>query len=214
MKTIRVDTWDIFKTFVTTRNIHIQELLLDGYYYLYAIDGPFSISFVIEKNDPANADQLDYETNFQPYSNQSFTDSKGIQLHRTKAFANTDGLKFRGTGVKGTALKGITEQQPTITNIDYILPEDRYINGIEIFLKNHKAEDTINLQVVHPINNDVLDEFSTNWNIAEDTERQGQYVVPYPALIYQGFILRMAYTATGIINNVDVKANYFLHKKP
>lgn len=140
-------------------------------------------------------------------------DSENAPIVRLRAFANTDGVFFRGSGVSGTATK------TTTTNIDYNMTEDRYLNGVEIFLRNQDWGDTIKLQVVDVDGavyaaGTVLDEFGTDWHVATDTERQGPYILPYPALVNSVFYIRLAYTSVGATNDVDIKANLFLHKKP
>jgi hypothetical protein len=140
-------------------------------------------------------------------------DSDNAPIVRLRAFSNTDGIFFRGSGMSGTATK------TTTTNFDYNMPEDRYLNGIEIFLKNQEWGDTMKLQVVdvdgavYPAGT-VLDEFGTDWHCASDEERQGPYILPYPALVNSVFYIRVAYTSVGTVNDVDFKANLFLHKKP
>ena len=204
------------KSFVDDRSICVQYVDLTYKYLVMAIDGPFSLSTELDKESPAptGSDQKDFEDNYKADGNQSYTDSNGIELHRNRAFANTDGLKFRGTGTTGTATKNTT------TNFDYELTEDRYINGVEIFLQDQEWGDTLKLQVIDIDNilgygaNTVLDEFGTNWNIATDCERQGPYILPYPALVYKDIYLRYVYVSTGTTNDVKFKANSFLHKKP
>lgn len=141
------------------------------------------------------------------------TDSDGYQKIRLRSFADTDGMRFRGTGISGTATKNST------TNHDYNLPEDRFLNGVELLLCDHEFGDTVKFQVVdvdgvvYPAGT-VLDEFATDWNIASDTQRQGPYILPYPALIYSWMYIRVVYNSTGTVNDVKFKANLFLHRKP
>jgi hypothetical protein len=208
--------WAELKSFLDTRSISAQYVEFSTKYLIVAIDGPISLNCLLDKKSPTPdpSDQKDFEDNYKTGGNQSYTDSNGIELHRNRAFANTDGLKFRGTGIKGTATKN------TVTDFDYKMPEDRYINGTETFLQNQEWDDSIKLQVIDIDNilgygaNFVLDEFGKDWNIATDTERQGPYILPYPALVYKDLYVRMKYDATGITNDVKFKINLFLHKKP
>jgi len=208
--------WTELKTFIDARQIAVQYVQFSTKYLVLAIDGPLSFSTLIEKLEtaPDPSDQKDFEDNYKAAGNQSYTDSTGIQLSRQKAFANTDGLKFRGTGIAATITKDTSQ------NVDYKLTEDRYLNGVEIFLKNQEWADTIKLQIVDVDNilgygaGLVLDEFGTDWNIATDTERQGPYILPYPALVVKDLYIRVVYTSTGATTDVDFKCNLFLHKKP
>lgn len=208
--------WAEVKSFIDNRSICAQFVEFSNKYWVVAIDGPFALQTLIPKVSPAPdpSDQKDFEENYKDDGNQSYTDSNGIELHRSRAFANTDGLKFRGTGIKGTATKDTT------TNFDYKLTEDRYLNGTETYLQDQEWGDYITLQVVDKDNilgygaGVVLDEFGTEWNIATDTERQGPYILPYPALVIKDLYIRMKYISTGTTNDVKFKSNLFLHKKP
>jgi hypothetical protein len=140
-------------------------------------------------------------------------DTSGATLVRVKAFANADDLRFRGTGVSTTISYGTTD------NLDYKLTEDRFINGVNIILKDHTFDDTVCFQIVDVDDvlgygaGVVLDEFGTNWGVCEDQQNQGQILISYPALVYTGLYVRIRYTSTGLVD-VKLKANLFLHKKP
>ena len=142
------------------------------------------------------------------------TDNDNSPIVRVRAFNNTDDLKFRGTGVSGTITKDTTG------DIDYGMPENRYINGVDIMLKNHIWGDKLDFQVVDIDNvlgygaGVVLDEFGSNWYVDPDRCEQGQILVPYPALVYSGLYIRIKYHSIGTVNDVELKANLFLHKKP
>ena len=141
------------------------------------------------------------------------SDTDGVPLARQRAFSNADNMRFRGTGVSGTPLK------TTTTNIDFAMIENRFINGLEFIVNNHVFGDSAKFQVVDVDNllgygaGLVLDEFGTDWYVAEDTQRQGPYILPYPALVSVGLYLRIVYNSVGTVNDVDLKINYFLHKK-
>lgn len=141
-------------------------------------------------------------------------DSNNSPIVRIRAFNNADNLKFRGTGISGTATKNTT------TNIEYKLTEDRFINGVDILIKDHVWGDKINFEVVDIDNilgygaGTVLDQFGKDWYVDPDKCSQGQIRVEYPALINKDLYVRLAYISTGATNDVEVKANLFLHKKP
>lgn len=205
-------SWSQFKSFVDTRKVSIHERELDdNNYLLQAFDGPIERSCKLRNDE---ADYTDYVNNYQANANPTYTDTNGVPLTRYRAFANADNLKFRGTGQSGVATKNTT------TNFDYKLTENRFVNGIEFVLNNQVFGDTAKFQVVDVDNilgygaGLVLDEFGTNWNFASDTQRQGPYIIPYPALVNSGLYIRVIYNSVGTINNVDVRFNLFLHKKP
>lgn len=218
--------WSTFKAFVQARNLSIQQFEENDTYYMWAVDGPFELSCVLLKD--GSADVIDFETNFKPASNKSFSDSEGLPLTRSRAFANADGFRFRGKGIGGTATAG------TSTNIDYKITEERYINGVDLIVKNHVTGDKLKFQVIDkdyvyagvlypatyggiawPVaapTGVLLDEFGTDWYLSEDTQKQGSILLPYPARILPNLYIRLVYTSIGN-TNVDLYANLFLHKK-
>jgi hypothetical protein len=155
-------------------------------------------------------------------------DSAGVPLTRSKPFSDTDSFRFRGIGITGIANAGAE------SNIDYKFTVERYINGVDLILKNHVFGDYLKFQIVDKEylyagvlyeatytggvpwsvaqpNGVVLDEFATLWYVSEE-QRQGQIIIPYPARIYQNLYIRIIYKSYGA-NNVDLKANLFLHWK-
>lgn len=205
--------WATFKAFISARNLSIQYVDLYNKYYLYAYDGPFPMECTIIKKDTPDTDQSEFEASYKSAGNKSYSDADGIELSRLRAFANSDGFRFRGKGISGTATKNTT------SNIDYKLTEERYINGCNLILKNHAFGDSVKFQVIDIDNvigygnNVVLDEFGTDWYIAEDAQNQGVILLPYPAKILANLYIRIVYNSVGILLNVSVKCNLFLHKK-
>jgi hypothetical protein len=140
-------------------------------------------------------------------------DSDGIPLVRTRAFANPDNMKFRGTGISATCTKNTT------TNVDYKLTENRYLNGIQIIVKDHVIGDKVQLKVIDIDNilgygaNTVLDQFGKDWFMVEDQQNQGIIQLAYAALVLLNLYIRVEYVSVGTVTDVTFKANLFLHKK-
>lgn len=72
--------WSQFKSVCTSRTLNIQMSESEGAYYLEAWDGPKKYTSSVQKSDPTNSDQDDFEDNFlinvnKPISNKT-TDSK------------------------------------------------------------------------------------------------------------------------------------------
>lgn len=141
------------------------------------------------------------------------TDSDGYQKIRVRSFADTDGLRFRGKGITTTIPVGTTgyaEYSPT---------EDQYVNGVELIVENQVSSDYVKFQVVdkdgiaYP-SGTVLDEFASDWQITTDSQRQGPYILPYPALVYSWMYVRVVYVSTGSGSDPVLKANLFMHRKP
>jgi hypothetical protein len=63
-------SWTHLKNFANERNVSIQKIETDDLYYLWAFDGPMCVSAQIKKEDPANEDQTDFETNYIANSNK------------------------------------------------------------------------------------------------------------------------------------------------
>lgn len=77
--------WVDLKAFVIARNLSIQWMQISNKYFLQAIDGQFKLECIIPVQDPANDDQLDFETNYKASGNVSFSDIDGIPFFRLKA---------------------------------------------------------------------------------------------------------------------------------
>lgn len=128
-------------------------------------------------------------------------------------FSDSDGFRFRGKGISGTATKTAS------TNIDHKITEERYINGINVILKDQSFGDSLKFQIVDVDNivgygaGVVLDEFGTDWYVSDDTQTQGQIILPYPAKVISGLWIRIIYKSIGTTNDVSVLCNLFLHKK-
>ena len=121
-------------------------------------------------------------------------------------------LNFRGKGIEGTITAGQTQ------NIDYKLTEDREFDEVVIVLYGHVFGDKADLQFVdvdgvyYPAGT-VLATFFYDYYFASDTQNQGILKVDYPGSLLKDLYLRLKYYSTGVIDDVKVKANLFLHKK-
>lgn len=140
-------------------------------------------------------------------------DSSGNYLFKLKTFANSDGFRFRGQGVAGTATK------TTGTNIDYKLAEARHVNGIRILLKDHAWGDSCHFEVVDVDNvlglgaGYVVDRFGDTWYIDPNISTQPDVIIPYPASIPANLYIRLIYNSVGVTTDVSVQFNLFLHKQ-
>jgi hypothetical protein len=146
-------------------------------------------------------------------------------------FKDAFGYRARYKGFMGTCTAG------QAANIDHVITEERYINGLDIILCDHAFGDHASLQVVdttytyagvlYPAEPSpgvtwaqampdgvVLDTFGETWYVAADTQQQYPVEVPYPARILPGLVLRIRYASTGA-TDVKVVCNTYLHwKKP
>lgn len=137
----------------------------------------------------------------------------GREIILTEAFAYNGQYEVKATGFSGQALANST------SNIDFSIGnEDRYINGIQLFLKNHVWGDTLGLSVVDVDNiyeygaGFVLKTFGINWNVNDQVQAQGNTQFSYVARIPANIYIRIIYTSIGQ-TPVDIKVNCLMHKK-
>lgn len=193
-------TWTDFKSFVTSRSVSLQWREDEACYYLSAFDGQAAKECRIYKMEAVDAAALtDFEANYKAGGNARLGP---VVL---KPFADADGFRARFKGISGIAAFGVT------TNLDYVLTEERWIDGVEIIHIGAAQGDTVNFQIVHPTYG-VVDEFGSSWNIDSTVGKQGAVVLSYPAKLIAGLTIRCAYISVGIAN-VWVGINLRLHKK-
>lgn len=199
-------TWQYLKQVINSKLIYPQYVEDETYYKIKLIDNTVLIDECLINKSLELEDKVDFETNYKPYCN------KPIKT-LSKPFADADGFRARfGGHICGEAAFGET------TNFDYYIDEERWINAVELILKDQAWGDYVKLQVVDKDNilgygaNVVLDTFGDNWNLTTDQERQGPYPAQFPARLYAGLYARLVYVSTGG-TNVKVKVNYYLYKK-
>lgn len=117
-----------------------------------------------------------------------------------------NGVNFAGQGVYGEAI----DSNPV--HVDLTLTDDCLLTGGILMVKGGHFEDTITLQIVHPIAG-VVNEFVSNFRVCEDSNKQFEINSLYPAKIYAGLTIRIVYTPSPLKIGVrDIAANYYLHK--
>lgn len=128
-------------------------------------------------------------------------------------FNESNGFRIRWKGFKGIAVKN------TISNVDFLISEERYVNGGVLQLVNASEGDLFCYQVVDKDNifgygaGVVLDEFVSDWNVDPTIQTQGIYETTFLARIYAGLYIRVKYTSVGTENDVTIKLNLLLNKK-
>lgn len=118
-----------------------------------------------------------------------------------------------------TMAMGIQDVCPVgqIKTTDFILTDDVFIGGVEFIAQNNVGGDNLTIRVIdtngvtgYPPGT-VLSTPVSNWNISEI-----QKMVSYEAIIPQkaraGFTIRIVYTSTGTINDVNFGINFSLLK--
>lgn len=190
---INVLLYSDWKSKVVSNSLsYISEPINSGL-IVYAFDG--QATYV---HKPTLADLTDYNATMKAGE----ATRVGNQIDPLNYTAN---LYYRGTGI----INGVALAQG-ITNLDYIMPADRKINGTQIILQNHAFGDSLKFQVVHP-QSGILDEFATNWYVSPDKNDQGIIKTEYPAQLYTGLIIRLVYNSVGS-TNVKVLCNATMHE--
>lgn len=124
---------------------------------------------------------------------------------------DADRARYKLQGFKGNAAVNAT------TNIDFRLPEERWISGGILLATGTHWGDKICLQIVDVDNllgagaNYVLDEYVTDFYVVTDSEFQIQIDSPYIALIPAYMYIRVRYTNTSLIDPVEVAMNLTCH---
>lgn len=135
----------------------------------------------------------------------SISELVGPDIQTLRPFADPCGHRARFKGYSGTAAAGVT------TNLDYTLPAERWIDGVELSQDGAAKGDTVHFQIVHPTYG-VVDQFGDSWNIDHTSGKQGAVLLSYPAKIPAGLAIRCAYSSTGT-DPVWVGVNLRLHMR-
>jgi hypothetical protein len=117
----------------------------------------------------------------------------------------SDNVAFAGGSAAGDAVANETK------NIDYTVPVDLCLTGAVVIVHGAKVDDKVSLQVVHP-SLGVLNEFVTDWYMADDQSEQFALQLNYPANVPAGLYIRAVYKATSEVGTRKARINYLLHK--
>ena len=125
-----------------------------------------------------------------------------------KPFAVTDDYFFRGRGFEFSAPAG------QITSYDVSIPEERAMDGSEIWLGTKifgcKADlKVVDKDAVYAPANTTLNQFAFDWNIHPDT--LNRETPGYPAIIHGGLYIRVEFNNPSA-NAVQVYGNLRLHE--
>lgn len=104
-------SWSAVKAFLDARSIVAQYVDLGESYLVMGIDGPIQLFCYIHKEDPASSEQTDFETNYMPDSNRTYSDSDGSMLSRSKV--TQSGWQYHLQGIEFT-----TADRESVVNKD------------------------------------------------------------------------------------------------
>jgi hypothetical protein len=134
-----------------------------------------------------------------------------IHYVRRVSDLDADKARYKLQGFKGTAAVNTT------TNIDFELPEERWVSGGILMAQGTHWGDKICLQIIDINNvlgagyNFVVDEYVTDFYLVTDSEFQIQIESPYVALIPAGLFVRIKYTNTSVLDPVECVMNLVSH---
>lgn len=206
--------WTNLKNLYNAKKISPQYVEDASAYYIHLFDGPAAFSCIIKKTDPANADQLEFETSYKAICNGRLVDPMPFAnpTYRTKRSKTADLV---------TIAPGAT------VNIDFQLTEERYIHGGSIVYDGAELGDYITACVydkdgVIPVPYriplceawPVVGEYIPGEWIDPQGSRLEINTYPLNAKITAGLYLRITYYAAGgglVPRKVGI--NYFLTKK-
>ena len=104
--------WSQLKSFVDDRNLTVQWLDIKDIYHVRAFDTTWVLSTRIRQTIPKNADQIDFEDNYQAQGNQTPQNLATITgaTDGTRIGNEDDALKVTGVFFEGESI----ETQPTL----------------------------------------------------------------------------------------------------
>ena len=114
--------WTDFKSFINTRSINHQSLVVNDQYYLTALDGVYGLTCQIKLDTgmtPRNSDVLEYEATFLALANKKLTpqlDSDNASFSRTKEAPTGFTYQLKGFEFTTSTLSSLVSK--TETNAD------------------------------------------------------------------------------------------------
>ena len=194
-------TWTSLKTYITSKNLLLQFVEVEGSYLLKVYDGLFCLTANIIKD--GSVDQIDFETNFKAVSNKPLY-QLGQQAFASKQIGNKK-LYKRVHGVKNALIQG--DNIITFT-IPYAWAK---INGIELI--NGENLDVVSLAVLDSatgtystVPNLQLNQFGFAINVSKDYY---QFKSEFDADLYAGMQLKLTYTS---LSAKSIGINFILNE--
>lgn len=141
--------WTTFKGFVDTRSLSIQYVLIGDKYWLKAFDGPFFLETTIHKKTTADdpSDQKDFEDNYQPAGNVSYTDGDNASLIRNKMAPKGWNYHVRGMEFETSKLNSLENNDATGTDMGGVTQKFYDVNDVELTTQGSIDTDCVKSQV-------------------------------------------------------------------
>lgn len=112
--------WQEFKAACSSKGMLMQYQEVKKVYWLIAFDGPFKFECIIRIENPASADQTDFENNYKNTINQTLTppkDSDGSPLSRIKTTATGWHYQLHGFEFETSKLNSVYSKK--VDGTDY-----------------------------------------------------------------------------------------------
>ena len=194
--------WEKFKTFLLESEADFKVLELEKDYIIKAKDDWFSVVCYLQKSDPSNADQTEFES---LYKGNAAKRLGGLKLSpfAEKKFLDKD-MFLRIHGIKHDLNSG--------TTIDFVIPHNQVkfniveiIGGTEGDTVEFKILDTP-LGTINGVPSAELNQYGYAVNVAE-----GHYVKenPYDADMIKDMVVRIEYQTS---NPKTIGINYTMHE--
>lgn len=124
---------------------------------------------------------------------------------------DSDKSVFRIQGFSGAASTN------TVTDIDWKLPEQRWLSGGIFIAQGTHWGDKVSIQIIDKDNvlgygaNTILEQLAVDFYCITDSELQVKLECPYVALVPANVYIRVKYTNTSLIDPVEVACNLVTH---
>lgn len=212
-----------FITYKNRTNSSIDFIENDIMYDLYLSNSGFHITTTVKKSDPAEADQIDFETNYKNLTETNSQTNTKTEVSEQVPFAKPD---YR-TKRNGAASWADVVAGSSISN-DFYVPEELHISGGECIITNAKKGDWISAEVRDT--DGVIPQIHRE-SLCENYPTVAQYVIranlvptsdsfiyilntyPLNAKITAGLYLRITYHSSDEVGTRSFTTNYYLTKK-
>lgn len=121
---------------------------------------------------------------------------------------NSENSQFMLQGISGSASPSST------SNVDWQFPQERWVTGGMLFVKNGHWGDTVTVSVVSKDgqgNATTIKTFVDSFKVREDSQHQLSIEAGYPVLVSGQLYLRIRYVNTSLLETSHVAVNLYSH---
>ena len=201
---MKVD-WDLFKTFVDTKEITVQFLETPSKYMLWAYDGPFHLSCELSRNPSDSTELDDFELAYKPAGN------KPVVSKMAQVFAKDNTNLSPRSCLFTAAANSITSEYKLI---DTAL----CFRGGLLFASGSTIGDSIQVKIVDVDNilgygaGTILATYLKEWLIFPNVVNE-LVDISISSSIMQGLYFKFEYTNTHATNNIQVIINLLSYEQ-